>query len=131
MKESEIKKEILEDVTPVNEENIEFSNETPQANETETDPAQLAEQQPAVNLMDFGNVITNVYCNVSDMVYKRIKHTDTPPVWDDSTKQAINESLKAYLSTVNIVVKPLYGLIATLATIEVIRYAQPVKRIEE
>lgn len=135
MNETEFKKEVLTDVNKVDEEQIKFENETTTEEEklTTKDNLQEAQEQGApvtMNLMDFGTIITNVYCGLSDTVYKRIKKTDSAPKWDAETKTAINDALSAYLSTVNVAVKPIYGLIATLATVEVVRYTMPLKLSE-
>ena len=127
--ESEIKKEILTDVTPVDETKIEFAEEQPQQAQPDPQPDEFVQpQQVTMNLADFGQIITNTYCGISDTVYKRIKKTDTAPKWDSETKEAIKEALNAYLSTVNVVVKPIYGLLATLATVEIVRYTMPVQQ---
>lgn len=130
MTENEFKKEVLDDAKPVDEKEVQFA-ETPTEQPQEiTTTEQPQDQQATMNLMDFGGIITNVYCGISDTVYKKIKHTDNAPQWEAETKQAINDALTAYLSTVNVVVKPIYGLIATLATVEVMRYMKPIKIIE-
>lgn len=134
MTENEFKKEVLTDVNQVDEEQIKFENETTTEEEKLTNDNLQGEQEQGapvtMNLMDFGNIITNVYCGVSDTVYKRIKKTDTAPKWDAETKNAINDALSAYLQTVNVAVKPIYGLIATLATVEIVRYTMPLQLSE-
>lgn len=123
IKENEIRREILDDVTPVEPEKIKFE-ESQNEQTTETAPDEQPEQVTAnVNLMDFGNIITGVYCNVSDAVYKKIKKSETAPAWTPEMRQGINDALTAYLSTVNIAVKPIYALVATLATCEIMRYS--------
>lgn len=134
MTENEFKKEVLTDVNQVDEEQIKFENETTTEEEKLTNDNLQGEQEQGahvtMNLLDFGTIITNVYCGLSDTVYKRIKKTDSAPKWDTETKTAINDALSAYLSTVNVAVKPIYALIATLATVEVVRYTMPIQITE-
>lgn len=130
MTENEFKKEVLDEAKPVDETQVIMEEEAaamPQGEETAAAMPQGEQPQVTMNLMDFGGIITNMYCGISDTIYKRIKHTDNAPKWEAETKQAVNDALTAYLSTVNVAVKPIYALIGTIATIEVMRYMKPVE----
>lgn len=75
-----------------------------------------------VNLMQFGQIITNIYCGLSDHVYKRVKKTSSAPAWEPDTKEAVEQSLTAFLAQYNILLTPTIQLIIVLASVEAVRY---------
>lgn len=96
-----------------------------QAEEPQPDkqPEQQQEQEEnTVNLMQFGQIITNMYCGLSDYVYKRVKKTDSAPAWEPETKEAIEQSLTAFLAQYNVQMTPTTQLIVVLVSVEAVRY---------
>lgn len=95
----------------------------PEAAEPEAGEAEAGEaEENTVNLMQFGQIITNIYCGLSDYVYRRVKKTLSAPEWDPETKEAIEQSLTAFLSQYNVQMTPTTQLIVVLATVETMRY---------
>lgn len=80
------------------------------------------EEPQAVNLLQFGSVITNIYCGLSDFIYKKIKKSETAPAWDPDSKEALSEALTAFLAQYNVQMTPTTQLIVVVASIEAIRY---------
>ena len=76
----------------------------------------------SVNMLQFGQMITSAYCNISDLVYKKIKKAPAAPEWAPEEKESIKGAFEAYLITLNIPMSPLVGLLSTLAMCEVLRY---------
>lgn len=116
--------------------NVEFEQDTPpQTSETQgIEQPQMPENQPNMNMLQFGQVITNTYCNISDLVYRKIKKTESAPEWQPEEKDSIKNAFEAYLVTLNVPMSPLMSLVATLATCEILRYTikpQPAKIIKE
>ena len=114
---------------------VEFEQDTtPEAQTPEIETAQMPENQPNINMLQFGQVITNTYCNISDLVYRKIKKTESAPEWQPEEKESIKTAFESYLVTLNVPMSPLMSLVATLATCEILRYTikpQPAKIIKE
>ena len=115
--------------------NVEFEQDTEaQAEMPGIEQPQMPENQPNINMLQFGQVITNTYCNISDLVYRKIKKTESAPEWQPEEKESIKTAFESYLVTLNVPMSPLMSLVATLATCEILRYTikpQPVKIIKE
>ena len=125
---NEFENEMKQDANSVNPNNLEFETDVkPEETgnvagnagtaEISTPPATAA----ALNLGDFGNMMVGAYCKLSDVVYTRIKKA-APPEWDADTKKLLNDAIKPVLSQYNVPVTPLTGLLATVATVEFVRY---------
>lgn len=104
--------------------------EQPTGTDPGTDPATETEkpeqpEQVTVNMLQFGQIVTNLYCGVSDFVYKKVKKADHAPKWDDETKQTMRESFELVLQQYNVQMTPTTQLLAVLAVVEVARYALP------
>ena len=114
---------------------VEFEQDTtPEAQTPEIETAHMPENQPNINMLQFGQVITNTYCNISDLVYRKIKKTESAPEWQPEEKESIKTAFESYLVTLNVPMSPLMSLVATLATCEILRYTikpQPAKIIKE
>lgn len=102
---------------------VEFEEDTPKE-EQQPQTVGNVEQSPApaANMLQFGQLITNTYCSISDFVYKKIKKTQTAPEWQEEEKQGLKQAFENYLGTLNVPMSPLMQLVATLATCEFIRY---------
>lgn len=133
MQEKDLLKELEKPVEQP--QNVEFEQDTtPEAQTPEIEAAQMPENQPNMNLLQFGQVITNTYCNISDLVYRKIKKTESAPEWQPEEKESIKTAFESYLVTLNVPMSPLMSLVATLATCEILRYTikpQPAKIIKE
>lgn len=118
-----IEKIMTEEVNPVSDEvknNLSEEQHQEQA-------APMVDTQPAIvdnsgNLLQFSNIVVSLYQNASDLVFKAIKKKDAPE-WDKMTTEAIKTSLENYLATLNVNISPLYTLIITVVTAEVMRYS--------
>lgn len=87
-------------------------------------------EQVTVNMLQFGQIVTNLYCGVSDFVYKKVKKADHAPKWDDETKQTMRESFELMLQQYNVQMTPTTQLLAVLAVVEVARYTLPLQTDE-
>lgn len=96
---------------------------------TGTEPEQP--EQVTVNMLQFGQIVTNLYCGVSDFVYKKVKKADHAPKWDDETKQTMRESFELVLRQYNVQMTPTTQLLAVLAVVEVTRYSLPLLQPDE
>ncbi len=117
-------------------ESVEFEQDTNElgAQTPKTEQQQMPESQPNMNMLQFGQVITNTYCNISDLVYRKIKKTESAPAWQPEEKESIKTAFEGYLMTLNVPMSPLMSLVATLATCEILRYTikpTPAKIIKE
>lgn len=90
-----------------------------------TEPTPEPSEQITVNMLQFGQIVTNLYCGVSDFVYKKVKKADHAPKWEDETKQTMRESFELVLQQYNVQMTPTTQLLAVLAVIEVARYTLP------
>lgn len=122
MTEKELIKELEEPVQQP--QTVEFEEETTTTKEQQPQTAGNLEtaNAPAANMLQFGQLITNTYCNFSDFVYKKIKKTPTAPEWQEEEKQGLKQAFENYLGSLNVPMSPLMQLVATLATCEVVRY---------
>lgn len=121
MTEKELIKELEEPVQQP--QSVEFEEDTAKEEaQPQTAGSLETTTAPAANMLQFGQLITNTYCNISDFVYKKIKKTPTAPEWQDEEKQGLRQAFENYLGTLNVPMSPLMQLVATLATCEVIRY---------
>lgn len=123
----ELQKMIDEDPQPAAPETVKEVVEMEQTEEKK--PTTPEDQQPTtpqaapvVSVAQFGAVLTSIYCGISDVVYKKIKNCKTAPAWEPETRQAINEAAAAVLSNYNVPMSPVWQLVITLATVEVMRY---------
>lgn len=120
MTEKELIKELEEPVQQP--QTVEFEEETTKEKQPQTVGNVEAAPTQAANMLQFGQLITNTYCSVSDFVYKKIKKTPTAPEWQEEEKQGLRQAFENYLNTLNVPMSPLMQLVATLATCEVVRY---------
>ena len=97
---------------------------------TGTEPEAEQPEQVTVNMLQFGQIVTNLYCGVSDFVYKKVKKADHAPKWDDETKQTMRESFELVLQQYNVQMTPTTQLLAVLAVVEVARYTLPLQTDE-
>lgn len=119
----DLEKELNEQPQEVNEATVTEALKQAEEPQQEADKPEAGEaEENTVNLMQFGQIITNVYCGLSDYVYRRIKKTLSAPEWDPETKKAIEQSLTAFLSQYNVQMTPTTQLIVVLATVETMRY---------
>lgn len=117
--EKELKKEINEETPKVEE----IKEETPQQEEkTEVKQNDISENTN-INALLFCGAITETYCKISDLVYKKIKKSENAPKWDEETKDAIKLYLSESLKEVNLPVnKPYYALLVVVLFAEIQRY---------
>ena len=121
MTEKELIQELKEPVQQP--QNVEFEEETTKEEQQPQTVGNLeTAAAPAANMLQFGQLITNTYCSISDFVYKKVKKTPTAPEWQEEEKQGLRQAFENYLGTLNVPMSPLMQLVATLATCEVIRY---------
>lgn len=127
----QLQKMIDEEPQPAAPETVKEVVEMEQTEEKKpTTPEQAPEDQqpttptaaPVVSAAQFGAVLTSIYCGISDAVYKKIKNCKTAPAWEPETRQVINEAAAAALSNYNVPMSPVWQLVITLATVEVMRY---------
>lgn len=119
----ELEKELNETPQEVNEATV--TEALKQAEEPQVEhitPEAVEAEENTVNLMQFGQIITNIYCGLSDYVYKRVKKTSSAPEWEQDTKEAIEQSLTAFLAQYNVRMTPTTQLIVVLASVEAVRY---------
>ena len=117
-------KELIQELEkPVQQpQTVEFEEETTKEQQTQTVGNVEQAPAPAANMLQFGQLMTNTYCSISDFVYKKIKKTPTAPEWQEEEKQELKQAFENYLVTLNVPMSPIMQLVATLATCEVIRY---------
>lgn len=117
-------KELIQELEePVQQpQSVEFEEETTKEQQPQTVGNVETAAAPAANMLQFGQLITNTYCSISDFVYKKIKKTPTAPEWQEEEKQGLKQAFENYLGTLNVPMSPLMQLVATLATCEVVRY---------
>ena len=119
----ELEKELNEQPQEVNKEAVTEALKQAEEPQTEaTKPEAEEAEENTVNLMQFGQIITNIYCGLSDYVYKRVKKTASAPEWEPETKEAIEQSLTAFLAQYNVQMTPTTQLIVVLASVEAVRY---------
>lgn len=123
--EKEIKKEINEETKKVEVvEELETQTKEKQTNETAGD-GEIVENanNNTINAMLFCGAITETYCKISDLVYKRIKKAANAPQWEEETKDTIKLYLAESLKEVNLPVnKPYYALLVVVLFAEIQRY---------
>lgn len=121
--EKELKKEINEE-TP----NVEEINEETTKQEEKKEVKQNDVKNANINALLFCGAITETYCKISDLVYKKIKKAENAPKWDEETKEAIKMYLSESLKEVNLPVnKPYYALLVVVLFAELQRYtAKPI-----
>lgn len=123
--EKELKKEINEDTKKVDVvEEMETKREEEQENnEKETKNTIENGNNNNINALLFCGAITETYCKISDLVYKKIKKAAAAPKWDEDTKEAIKLYLSESLKEVNLPVnKPYYALLVVVLFAEIQRY---------
>ena len=103
----------------------------PDQPEQPTEPTPEPSEQVTVNMLQFGQIVTNLYCGVSDFVYKKVKKTDHAPKWEDETKQTMRESFELFLQQYNVQMTPTTQLLAVLAVVEITRYSLPLLQPDE
>lgn len=119
----DLEKELNETPQEVNEAAVTEALRQAEEPQTETTKPEADEaEENTINLMQFGQIITNIYCGLSDYVYKRIKKTSSAPEWEQDTKEAIEQSLTAFLAQYNVQMTPTTQLIVVLASVEAVRY---------
>lgn len=112
--EKELKREINEETPNVEE----INEETPQQ-----DQKNDVGENTNINALLFCSAITESYCKISDLVYKKIKKSENAPKWDEETKEAIKMYLSESLKEVNLPVnKPYYALLVVVIFAEIQRY---------
>lgn len=90
------------------------------------DPVDPTEQQPEMmNFVTFSTVAVNLYCSLSDLVYKRVKRGQLPPTWSDESKELLDNAAANVLQGYNVPMSPIWQLVTTVVAVEVLRYATP------
>lgn len=125
--EKELKKEINEDTKKVEiVEKMETSGEEEQENNEKKNgiPSEINNNNNNnINALLFCGAITETYCKISDLVYKKIKKSENAPKWEEETKEAIKMYLSESLKEVNLPVnKPYYALLVVVLFAEIQRY---------
>lgn len=123
--EKELKKEINETTKKVEiVEKMETTREEEQENnEKKNEISSEINNNNNINALLFCGAITETYCKISDLVYKKIKKASTAPKWDEETKEAIKLYLSESLKEVNLPVnKPYYALLVVVLFAEIQRY---------
>lgn len=87
-------------------------------------------EQRQMNLMQFGQIATTVYCSISDLIYKKVKGTIAAPEWSNESKEVMQEAIEGVLSGYNVPMSPIWQLVFTVGAIEVVRYTL-LKTVEE
>lgn len=118
----DLEKELKETPQEVNEAAVREALKQAEEPQAEPTAPEAGEAEESVNLMQFGQIITNIYCGLSDYVYKRVKKTSSAPEWEQDTKEAIEQSLTAFLAQYNVQMTPTTQLIVVLASVEAVRY---------
>lgn len=119
----DLEKELNETPQEVNEAAVTEALKQAEEPQQETAQPEAGEaEESTVNLMQFGQIITNIYCGLSDYIYKRVKKTSSAPEWEPDTKEAIEQSLTAFLAQYNVQMTPTTQLIVVLASVEAVRY---------
>lgn len=117
--EKELKKEINEETPNVEE----INEETPKQEEKKGVQTNDVGENTNINALLFCGAITETYCKISDLVYKKIKKAESAPKWDEDTKEAIKLYLSESLKEVNLPVnKPYYALLVVVIFAEIQRY---------